>query len=105
MLLESHLNKDTILYIDVEPMQGFAKDEGTHDFHPDQVLENVVKVSTLVAQQLAETAAAASEGAHQTPSRLTLEFGIKVDLNAVVSLAPKPGESHFKITAEWAPKS
>ncbi len=105
MFLQSQLDDETVLFIDVEPTQGFAKDEGTHDFHPNEVLDNVVKVSTVVAQRLADTASAAAAASEQPPARLRLEFGIKIDMNSVVALAPNPSGCHFKITAEWTPQT
>lgn len=103
MLLESRLDADTTLFIDVEPTPGFAKDEGTLGFHPDQILDNVVKVSTLVAQMLASAGAATQGETAAAPTLVSLEFGIKVDGNAVVSLAARPDWAHFRIKTEWSP--
>lgn len=104
MLLPSHIDDNTVLYIDTEVAGGFAKGDDDLGFHPDQVLDNVVKVASLVARRLAETAAQEAAGGHPTPSRLTLSFGIKVDGASVVSVASNGASAHFQVTAEWAPQ-
>ncbi|MCK6502659.1 hypothetical protein L6R53_04565 [Myxococcota bacterium] len=104
MLLASHIDDQTTLYIDTEVAGGFAKGDDDLGFHPDQVLDNVVKVASLVARRLAEAAAHDSEGAQSTASRLSLSFGIKVDGAAVVSVASSASAAHFLVTAEWTPQ-
>ena len=101
MLLHSQVDEDTLLYIDVEPSPGFSKDEGGFDAHPDQILDNVVKVSTVVATKLAASARAAADIAASPPSSLKLEFGIKVNGESVVVVASRPDFAHFRVTAEW----
>lgn len=104
MLLESRLDEETTLFVDVEPAAGFAKDDGDYDFHPDQILDNVVKVSSIVARRLADSANAMISEGKAPPSSLRLEFAIRVDGNSVVSLAPRPEWGHFRVTAEWRPR-
>lgn len=101
MLLHSHIDENTLLYIDVEPSPGFSKDEGEFDAHPDQILDSVVRVSTVVATKLARSAAEAAEIADSPPSSLRLEFGIKVNGESVVMVAPRPDFAHFRVVAEW----
>lgn len=101
MLLHSHIDENTLLYIDVEAAQGFSKDEGRFDAHPDQILDSVVKVSTVVATKLAASARAAADIAKTPPSSLKLEFGIKVNGESVVMVAPRPDAAHFRVTAVW----
>lgn len=103
MLLHSRIDDNTLLYIDVEPSPGFAKDEGDFDFSPDEILDRVVTVSTVVARKLAATASEAASMDAASPSSLRLEFGIKVNGESVVMVAPNPNAAHFKITAEWSP--
>lgn len=102
MLIENRLDEETSVFIDVEIAGGFARGEDDYGFHPDNILDNVVKVSSLVAAKLADSAQAAAEH-HTKPSRLALEFGLKVDANSVVSIANNSQAAHFKVVAEWAP--
>lgn len=104
MLLASRLDEHTTLYIDTEVAGGFAKGDSDTDFHPDQVLDNVVKVASIVARRLADAAAHDTAGAQSPPSRLTLAFGIKVDGASVVSVSSDISHAHFQVTAEWAPR-
>jgi hypothetical protein len=104
VLLASHIDDHTTLFIDTEVAGGFAKGDDDLGFHPDQILDNVVKVASLVARRLAETAAQDSEGSTSSATRLSLSFGIKVDGNSVVSVASSASSAHFQVTAEWAPR-
>ncbi|MCB9778386.1 MAG: hypothetical protein H6742_07480 [Alphaproteobacteria bacterium] len=103
MLIENRLDDETSVFIDVEIAGGFARGEDDYGFHPDQILNNVVKVSSLVASKLAESAQQTAEK-HEAPSRLTLEFGLKIDANSVVCIANNSQAAHFKVVAEWAPR-
>lgn len=104
MLLESRLDEDTLLYIDTDVTGGFSKGDDEMGFHPDQILDNVVKVAAVVASRLAEAGAHSTERSGAAPSRLSLAFGIKVDGSSVVSVASDISSAHFQVTAEWAPQ-
>ena len=104
MLLESRLDEETFLYIDTDVTGGFVKGDDDLGFHPDQILDNVVKVAAIVASRLAEAGSHSTEGADAAPTRLSLAFGIKVDGSSVVSVASDISSAHFQVTAEWAPQ-
>jgi len=104
MLLQSRIDDDTVLFIDTEVTGAFGKGDDDLGFHPDAILDNVVKVSAHVARRLAEAAANATAGEDAPPSSLSLEFGIKVDSNSVVSVASDINRAHFRVRAEWTPR-
>lgn len=106
MLLQSNLDENTFLMVEVESTGNFAKGEGEDSpFHPDAILANVVRAATLVATKLSEAAQAASQDSVAPPARLKLSFGLKVDGGSVVSLASDASAAHFRVEAEWSPRA
>jgi len=104
VLLQSQLDDDTTIFIDTQVAAGFAKGSEDTDFHPDAVLDNVVKVAAAVARKMADAATEATAGATSPPAKLTLSFGIKVSGSSIVSVASDLNHAHFQVTAEWAPR-
>lgn len=105
MLLQSYIDENTCLHIEVESSGDFNKgSEESEAFHPDRVLDNVVAVAALVARRMSEAASKSAASSDTPPSRLELTFGIRVDGGAVVSLASDLNKAHFQVRAEWAPK-
>lgn len=100
MLLESRLSDDTALFIDCETAGGFNKSDATSNFRPDDALRNVCKIAGDVAGELAASARAAA-GAKPAPGGLELEFSLKVDANACVSVARSPEGGQFKVRIRW----
>jgi len=100
MLLESRLQDGTALFIDCETVGGFNKSETAGDFHPDDAVTHVCKLAGEVAMELCRTTTAAAKG-KPSPSGLELEFAIKVDSKAVVSVARNPMDGQFKIRIKW----
>ena len=100
MLLESRLSDDTALFIDCETVGGFDKSQNDLDFHPDQAIENVCRIAGSIAAELA----AAARGAASTkpsPAGLELEFSVKVDSQATVSVARSPDAGQFRVRVRW----
>jgi len=100
MLLESRLSDDTTLFIDCETAGGFDKSEATNDFHPDDAIKHVCRIAGQVASELAESARAAA-GATPSPGSLELQFSVKVDSRASVSVARTADDGQFKVTVRW----
>ena len=100
MLLETRLPGDVALYIDCETVGGFDKGGGMGGFDPDEVVQNVVKTATGLAAALAASATGAAE-ARPVPANIELEFGLRVDSNAVVSVAQNPAAGQFKVKVRW----
>ena len=95
MLLEARLRDDTYILIDAEASIGI--DKGTGDYHaPQDALDNMLKLAAQVSGRLRELVE--SEGG---PERLGVTFGVRVNGNAAVSMARRPDDAQFKITAEW----
>lgn len=86
MLLESRLADDTALFIDCETVAGFDKSDAASDFHPDDAVKHVCRIAWAIAAELAATARAAA-GVKPAPGGLELEFGIKIDSKAIVSIS------------------
>ncbi len=98
MLLESRIDDRYTLLIDCENMGGVDKNAAGGVGHPDRVLDSAVKVIRAAAERLG--AGLSVEG---TPAPVTMEvnFGVRVDQNAVVSLARNPDDAHFRVTLRW----
>jgi|GEM_PF-2202982 len=100
MLLESRLADDTPLFIDCETVGGFDKSDAGTDFHPDDAIKHVCTIAGQVANELAKAARAAA-GAKPSPGGLELEFAVKVDSKATVSVARNPNDGQFKVRVRW----
>lgn len=97
MLLQTELADGTEIYIDCETTGGFDKDSATLDFHPDDAAKNVVKIATAVAQDLRAVAAGAGDG-----TTLEVEFSVKIDSKAVVSVGRNAADGQFQIRLRYA---
>lgn len=96
MLLETRLSDDTYILIDAEASLGIEK--GTGEYHsPSEALDNMLKLASQVTGRLKTL----MEG-EDAPERLGVTFGIRVNGSAAVSLARKPDDAQFRITAEWS---
>ena len=101
MLLESRLSNDTVLFIDCETVGGFDKSASSDDlFHPDEALRHVCRIAGQVASELAASAREAA-GTKPAPAGLELEFSVKVDSRATVSVARSPDAGQFKVRVRW----
>ncbi len=100
MLLETRLNANAPLYVDCETVGGFDKGGGMGGFDPDEVVANVVATATGLAVALAASATGAAE-ARPVPANIELEFGLRVDSNAVISVAQNPAAGQFKVKVRW----
>jgi hypothetical protein len=100
MLLESRLADDTALFIDCETVGGFNKSDTSDGFHPDDAIKNVCQIAGQVAAELASSARSAA-GAKPSPGSLELEFAVRVDSNATVSIARNSNDGQFKVTVRW----
>lgn len=101
MLLESRLSDDTTLFIDCETVGGFDKSSTSDEFfHPDEAIQNVCRIAGQIASELAASARAAA-GTKPAPAGLELEFSVKVDSQATVSVARAPDAGQFKVRVRW----
>lgn len=102
MLIESRIDEKTKILIDAEAASSISKDDSALDFHPDDVFDHVVKISTVVASKLAAAVTRTAE-AFPNPSKVEIRFGVKVDDSSVVSVCRSPEIAQFQITATWTP--
>ena len=101
MLLESRLSDDTALFIDCETVGGFDKASSSDEFfHPDEALQHVCRIAGQVATELAAAARSAA-GTTPSPAALELEFALKVDSQATVSIARNPDGGQVKGRVRW----
>ena len=96
MLLETRLEDDTYILIDAEPMPGIGRNDGQYN-SPADALENMLRLAAQVTRRFKDLLDEDS-----TPDRMGVTFGVRVDGNATVSLARKPDNAQFQITAEWS---
>jgi hypothetical protein len=102
MLVESRLGPKTVVYVDCEAVGGVNKEDMTTDFHPDDILDHVVRLGAGVASRLA-TAAEDSASAMPPPRQVEIAFGVRVDSNATVAIARTPDEGQFRVKVSWQP--
>ncbi len=102
MLLESRIDENTRILIDAQAAAAISKDDTGLDYHPDDVLDHVIRISSVMAKKLAEAVATTAEAFPQ-PSSVEIRFGIKVDDSSVVSVCRNPDLAQFQIKATWAP--
>lgn len=102
MLLQSQLDAETAFYIDCEPVGGVNKEEMELDFHPDEALDHVVKIASGIAARLSD-AVAESASMGRPPRRIDMDFSLKVDSNATVSVARSADGGQFRVKVCWAP--
>ncbi len=100
MLLESRFSDDTPCLIDVEAVASINKGDAAHIISPDDAMKNVVALSGKVARELA-LAAAGAAGSKPNPAGIELEFGVRVDSNAVVSVARTLADAQFAVRVRW----
>lgn len=96
MLLQTRLNADTELFIDCETSGSFDKDETALDFHPDDAADHVVTIAKGVVARLRDVSEAAGDDA-----QVEVSFSVKIDSNAVVSVAREPGAGQFRVTVRY----
>ncbi len=93
MLIETRLSEGTYIFIDAEPTSGVGEEDSCH---PDSVMDNIVGITQGVLSRIREAAAG-----EDPPEQLTIAFGVRMDGNAVVSIAKRPELGQFQITARW----
>ena len=98
MLLESRLDNRTTLVIDAESVGGIDKGALSESGHPDRIVESAVRMIRIVAGRLGE--AAQVEGG-AAPTSMEVTFAVRVDSNAVVSMARTPDDGQFRVTLRW----
>ncbi len=98
MLLESRLNDKTRLLIDCETVGGIDKNAATGNSDPDRVLECAVE---LIKHTAAQLAGGISVEALPAPVRMEIEFGVRIDSNAVVALAQHPNSGQIRVRMRW----
>jgi hypothetical protein len=96
VLLNTQLADGTDLFLDCETSGGFDKDQARLDFHPDDAAKNVVKIAAAVAKELRAVSDAAG-----TDTTLEVEFSVKVDSQAVVTVGRNAADGQFKIRLRY----
>jgi len=96
MLLEARLRDDTYILIDAEAVSGIDKGSGQF-FTQGEALDSMLKLAAQVTERLKEL----MDG-DDSPDRIGVTFGVKVDGSAAVSVARRPDDAQFRITAEWS---
>lgn len=102
MLIQTQIDKETMVYIDCEALQSISKDDDESGYRPDEIVENVVALGAAVARKLTE-AASMGTTARPTPAALSISFAVRVDTNAVVAISQTPQKGQFSIKVEWRP--
>ncbi len=100
MLLECRIDDKTIIFIDAEASAGLDKGEGGDDFVPEKAIDNILKTTAVMAKRLSDLLAQESFMV-SPPSRLAIDFGVRVDSLAAVSVSKTPEECQFRISLEW----
>ena len=101
MLLESRLSPTTTILIDSEAVGTVDKGMLPAEFHPDDALRHVVATAIAAAEALAGVGAGAGAGG----AEVELAFTVRVDSNAVVSIARSASEGQFSVRVRWSPRS
>ena len=91
MILESHIGDKHVLPIDCESDSGLNKGGNARSAHPDKVVENMGVIIGLLHAELSRAAAAAGVTDGE------IEFGIRVDMGANVSIAKVPSEGQLRV--------
>lgn len=95
MLLESQLPNRTTLVFDAESVGGIDKGALTVQGHPDKIVPRAVEVIRALATELAGVAAIA-----EAPD-IEIAFTVRVDSNAVVSIARSADEGQLRVTMRF----
>lgn len=82
MLLESYVSEKKVLVFDTEVVASLDKGGTSVTGHPDKILPSILEAIQVVNESLRPAIASA-----QNALELEVEFGLKVDSNAVVSIA------------------
>jgi hypothetical protein len=100
VLLESRFSDDSPVLIDVEAVSSISKGDSAEIISPDDAMNKVLDLSGKVARELASAAAGAT-GGKPNPSGIEMSFGIRVDSNAVVSVARRMDDAQFHVKVRW----
>ncbi len=98
MLLESRINDRCTLLIDAETVGGIDKGSQSSHSHPDKMVPLVVEMIRGVAENLG---AAVNVDAPHAPNEMDVTFTVRMDSNAVVSIARSPEAGQFQVTLRW----
>lgn len=100
MLLESRLSPTTTILIDAEAVGSVDKGMLPDAFHPDDALRHVATTAIAAAEALAAVGAGAGAGG----AEVELSFRVRIDGNAVVSIARNANEGQFAVRVRWSPR-
>jgi hypothetical protein len=98
MLLESRINDRTTIIIDAETVGGIDKGGGVAFSHPDKALPNAMTLIRAVAETLGE---GIPSGTNTPPDTMEVTFAVRVDSNAIVSLARAVDAGQLRVTLRW----
>lgn len=98
MLLESRINERCTLLIDAETVGGIDKGSQSSHSHPDKLVPLITAAIRGVAEGLGE---AMNVTAAIEPSEMEVSFTMRMDSNAVVSIARSADAGQFGVTLRW----
>lgn len=98
MLLESQLPNRTTLVFDAESVGGIDKGSLTVQAHPDKIVPRAVEMIRALATELSGIA-----GIPDAPD-IEISFTVRVDSNAVVSIARSADEGQLRVTMRFPKK-
>lgn len=97
MRVEARIN-GVLLPIEVPAGGGIDKGGVTRFGEPNEVLTNVAIVVRAVAGQLGS---ALTPESHESPVAMEVQFGVRVDDKALVSVGMTPGDGQFLVTLKY----
>lgn len=93
MLIESYVGEKKVLVFDCESASSIEKGGLTGiSGHPDRILPAMITTIGLVAEQMRQVMTGSG-----APTSAEVEFGLKVDSGAVVSIARNVGDAHVVV--------
>ncbi|MDP2305856.1 MAG: CU044_2847 family protein [Pseudomonadota bacterium] len=98
MLIESRINERCTLTIDAETVGGIDKGSLSVHSHPDKMVPLVVAAIRGVAESVGQ---AVNVDMPLPPSEMEIAFTVRMDSNAIVSIARAPDAGQFKVTLRW----
>jgi hypothetical protein len=100
MLLETRFSDGTEVMLDCEAVSAIDKGETAGQAKPEDVLRRAMELGAGVARELAQAAQGAAAG-KPTPAGIEAQFALRVDSNAVLSIARTPEEGQLRFTVRW----
>lgn len=97
MLLECRVGEGSFIVLDAESTGGIDKSVTKIVSHPDQVVGQTLDAIRAIAGSFGAGVGDSAE----RPSTLEVQFGVRVDSNATVTVAKTPEQGQFRVTLRW----